>query len=88
MKYLSDLETICKINSFTKNKSGVDAVGKQMQEWLEAIGMTTTIYKREEIGDHQLFSSPKVEGKKILLLGHNDTVFPEGAFDSYTQDDT
>ena len=88
MKYFSDLETICKINSFTKNKTGVDTVGKQMKEWLESIGMKTITYKREKIGDHQLFTSPKVEGKKILLLGHNDTVFPEGAFDSYTQDDT
>ena len=48
MKYFSDLETICKINSFTKNKTGVDTVGKQMKEWLESIGMKTITYKREK----------------------------------------
>jgi len=87
MKYLSDLQTICEINSFTKHKEGVDAVGKQMQEWLEKINFKTITYERETLGNHQLFTSPKVDGTKILLLGHNDTVFPEGAFDSYHQDE-
>ncbi len=85
--YLKDLENICKINSYTQNKSGVDAVGLQMQEWLETIGFETTTYKRESLGNHQLFTSPKVQGDKILLLGHNDTVFPDGTFDSFHQDD-
>ena len=87
MDYLKDLEEICKINSYTKNKDGVDKVGNQMQQWLEAIGFQTTIYKRELLGNHQLFTSPKVDGDKILFLGHNDTVFPEGSFESFHQDD-
>ncbi|MEA2016857.1 MAG: M20 family metallopeptidase [Campylobacterota bacterium] len=86
MNYLKDLETICKINSYTQNKVGVDKVGNQMQEWLEVIGFETTIYERESLGNHQLFSTPKVDGDKILFLGHNDTVFPEGQFDSYHED--
>lgn len=87
MEYLSDLQKICKINSYTGNKQGVDEVGKVMQEWLEAIGFKTKYFERERIGNHQLFSSPKTTGKKILLLGHNDTVFPEGQFDSYHEDE-
>ena len=87
MKYLKDLERICKINSFTKNKKGVDEVGFVMQEWLEAIGFNLTTYERENIGNHQLFYTPKKDGEKILLLGHNDTVFPEGAFDTFHNDD-
>ncbi|MCK4442226.1 MAG: M20/M25/M40 family metallo-hydrolase, partial [Sulfurovaceae bacterium] len=86
MQYLKDLEKICKINSFTQNKAGVDRVGKQMIEWLEAIGFETQIHERASIGNHLLFLSPKVEGKKILLLGHNDTVFPEGKFETFSQD--
>ena len=86
MAYLKDLEKICKINSFTKNKAGVDFVGEQMQEWLEEISFTTEIHKRTTIGDHLLFISPKIDGDKILLLGHNDTVFPEGQFEKFTQD--
>lgn len=87
MSYLNDLETICKINSFTKNKEGVDKVGDFMQGWLEELGFETTIYQRENLGNHQLFTTPKTEGEKILLLGHNDTVFPPEAFESFTSDD-
>ncbi|MCD4757405.1 MAG: M20 family metallopeptidase [Arcobacteraceae bacterium] len=87
MEYLNDLEQICKINSYTKNKSGVDKVGLVMKQWLEAIGFELTTYERDTIGNHQLFSTPKTSGEKILLLGHNDTVFPEGTFDSYHEDE-
>jgi len=87
LKYLKDLEKICKINSFTKNKTGVDAVGEQMKKWLEEITLTTEVHKRADIGNHLLFVSPKVDGEKILLLGHNDTVFPEGKFEEFNQDD-
>ncbi len=87
MKYLKDLEKIIKINSYTQNKAGVDTVGCQMQQWLELIGFETTRYKRETIGDHLLFKSPRTQGVKILLLGHNDTVFPYGTFDTYCEDE-
>ena len=87
MEYMKDLEKICKINSFTKNKVGVDSVASVMKDWLEAIGFELTTYNREHIGNHQLFTSPKVDGEKILLLGHNDTVFPQGAFDTYFEDE-
>ena len=87
MNYLKDLEKICKINSYTKNKPGVDEVASQMQIWMEDLGFETTTYKRETIGNHQLFKSSKKEGAKILLLGHNDTVFPLNSFESFTSDD-
>jgi glutamate carboxypeptidase len=87
MEYLNDLQKIIEINSFTKNKQGVDKVGLQMQNWLEGIGFETKRYQREFIGDHLLFVSPKVDGDKILLLGHNDTVFPMGEFDDFRQND-
>ena len=88
MEYLKDLEKICKINSHTNNKKGVDEVSGVMQEWLEDIGFETTTYKRESIGDHKLFATPKKDGIKILFLGHNDTVFPIDSFETYTQDET
>ena len=87
MQYLKDLETICKINSYTQNKDGVDKVGSMMQQWMQNIGFETTIYKRKMIGDHQLFTTPKIDGDKILLLGHNDTVFPKGTFETFSSDE-
>lgn len=87
MDYLQDLKKIVEINSFTKNKKGVDEVGLQMQKWLEPLGFEINRFQRESIGDHLLFKSPKCDGVKILLLGHNDTVFPYGAFDKYHEDE-
>ena len=86
MKYLKDLEEIVRINSHTKNKTGVDAVSCKMSEWFSELGFEDIVYEREEIGNHHLYTSLKKEGKKILLLGHNDTVFPQGTFEEYKED--
>lgn len=86
-KWLSDLEEVVGINSYTKNKSGVDSVGFVFQKWCESIGMKTSRHKRELIGDHLHFISSRTEGQKILLLGHLDTVFPEGTFEGFKQDE-
>ncbi len=86
MNYLTDLKSIMNINSYTKNKDGVDKVGKIMSNWLEKLNFQTKVYSRESIGDHLLFTSNKKDGTKILLLGHNDTVFPPNTFESVTED--
>ena len=86
MIYLQDLATIININSYTKNKAGVDEISTHMTKWLEALGFENICYKREKIGDHNLYVTPKTDGIKILLLGHNDTVFPQGKFEHYSED--
>ncbi len=86
MTYLKDLETIININSYTKNKAGVDLISTHMTKWFEPLGFENICYKRENIGDHNLYVSPKTDGIKILLLGHNDTVFPQGKFENYAED--
>ncbi|WP_121626701.1 M20 family metallopeptidase [Poseidonibacter antarcticus] len=89
MNYLNDLKKIININSFTKNKEGVDKVGHIMSQWLKDISFEETIYKRKEIGNHQLFTSRRKNHlKNILLLGHNDTVFPPNTFEGFTEDET
>ncbi len=88
MTYLNDLKKIVNINSYTQNKAGVDKVGKIMSSWLEELGFTTKAYERELLGDHLLHVTPRKEGlPNILLLGHNDTVFPEGYFEGFKEDD-
>ncbi len=86
MTYFQDLEQLVRINSFTTNKPGVDAVGKQLCHWCEELGMVQRRFSRELIGDHRLFSSTAAAGQKILLLGHLDTVFPPGQFEGYRDD--
>jgi glutamate carboxypeptidase len=83
----SELATIVNTNSYTKNKVGVDNVGRLYQKIFENLSFTTTRYSRDKIGDHLLFSSQKTGRPKLLLLGHIDTVFPPGAFESFSEDE-
>jgi glutamate carboxypeptidase len=82
-----ELAEVIDINSYTKNKAGVDRVGEVFKRHLKALGFECRVYKREEIGNHLLFTSKKVSGKKILLLGHLDTVFPPSSFEGFREDD-
>jgi len=81
------LKEIIEINSWTKNKEGVDRNGEIFAYWMEELGFTLTRYPREKIGDHLHLTSPQKEGKKLLLLGHLDTVFPPGTFEKFNEDD-
>jgi len=60
----NELKQIIEINSWTKNKKGVDKNGEIFTKWMESLGYNTKRYKREEIGDHLHFISAKNEGKK------------------------
>jgi glutamate carboxypeptidase len=88
MIYLDNLKEIININSYTKNKAGVDEVSTHMSTWLKNLNFENNCYERQEIGNHNLYTTPKTNGIKILLLGHNDTVFPKGKFENYSEDDT
>ncbi len=86
MSEFQELAELININSYTKNKKGVDANGALMQKKFEALNFKTTIYERKEIGNHLFFESAKKEGPKMLLLGHLDTVFPPGTFEHFSED--
>jgi glutamate carboxypeptidase len=81
----SELKEAILINSFTKNRDGVNRYGEMFKEGLCKLGFSTEIFQRKEIGDHLLFRSGG-GGERILLLGHLDTVFPEGTFEEYRED--
>ena len=87
MKNFEELKKLVEINSYTKNKEGVDKNGAIYKEIMRKLGFTCRAFERETIGDHLLFQSPKTEGKKLLLLGHMDTVFPLGTFCDFSEDD-
>ena len=87
MTYFSDLKTIININSYTRNKAGVDKISSIMTQWFKELSFEVESFERESIGNHNLYTSPKTDGIKILLLGHNDTVFPQGKFENFSEDD-
>lgn len=87
MNYLDDLQRVVLINSYTKNKAGVDKVGQIFDTWFEELGFKVNIYTREHIGDHRHYTSPhEKNSKRLLLLGHLDTVFPPDKFEGFRDD--
>ena len=88
MQYLKDLQQVIEINSYTKNPAGVNKVGEVFDTWLKELGFNVTLYKREEIGHHRHYQSQHKEGaRKLLLLGHIDTVFPPSKFEDFRETD-
>ena len=87
VSYFDDLKQTILINSYTKNKNGVDDVGVLFDGWMGALGYEVTLHRRGLIGDHRHYVAPRGPGKRLLLLGHLDTVFPPDTFDHYDEDE-
>ena len=86
---LKDLEAIVNIDSGTYNKAGVDHVGAYLQKRFADLGFATSFDPQQEYGDH-LVATRKGDhprGARVLLIGHMDTVFPDGEAEKrpYTQ---
>jgi glutamate carboxypeptidase len=78
--YLEDLKNIVNIDSGTFTKAGIDRVGAYVQERFQAFGFSTRFERQEEYGDHLVatHAGKSQHGPRIVLIGHIDTVFPEG----------
>src|SRR2546428_4828349 len=78
--YLEDLKNIVNIDSGTFTKAGIDRVGAYLQERFQAFGFSTRFERQEEYGDHLVatHTGKSQNGPRIVLIGHIDTVFPEG----------
>jgi glutamate carboxypeptidase len=76
--YLDDLRTLVNIDSGSFDKAGVDAVNDWLENRLMKLGSHVKRYAQAEFGDDLLATIPGKGKKRILLLGHSDTVFPAG----------
>src|SRR5258708_10288963 len=73
------LAEIVNIDSGSYNKAGVDAVGTRLRAHLDAHGVATEILPNATYGDALLARvSGGVGNGQILIMGHRDTVFPDG----------
>ncbi|MFT4863597.1 MAG: glutamate carboxypeptidase [Pseudohongiellaceae bacterium] len=94
------LEQLTNINSGSLNKAGVDAIGRILTEQLVELGFMTQRLPGEliempscpnssyniDVTDHILASKPG-NGKRLLLMGHMDTVFPpDSPFQTFSRD--
>ncbi len=76
------LEKVVNINSGTLNQEGVKAVGTEFDKAFSEIGFATQwIAMPEEMNraGHLFASLDGDKGKKLLLIGHLDTVFEENS---------
>lgn len=73
------LEELVNIDSGSYNKAGVDAVGVRLRRHLETHGVPCETIPNANYGDCLRAQVGSGRGKQnILLLGHRDTVFPDG----------
>ena len=77
-QYLVDLRTLTAVDSGTQHKAGVDAVQNWLQDRLEQLGFACQRDRQPTSGDNLLATRPGQGGRRIMLLGHADTVFPLG----------
>jgi glutamate carboxypeptidase len=76
--YLDDLRALVGIDSGSYDKAGVDEVNDWLEERLKALGFSVERHLQTEFGDDLLATLPGKGRGRILLLGHSDTVFPDG----------
>ena len=77
-RYLADLRTLTAIDAGTLHKPGVDAVQDWLQARLEPLGFTVARDRQPTLGDNLLATRAGAGAKRVMLLGHADTVFPVG----------
>ena len=86
------LEKIVNINSGTNNSEGVRRVGEEFKIELDALGFETKwidMPAEMKRAGHLFGEIKGTKGKKILLMGHLDTVFePTGDVLGFTRNDS
>ena len=81
------LENLVNINSGTGNSPGVEKVGERVRTELDDLGFKTQWVNLPVSMKHagSLVATHSGPGKKILIIGHLDTVFPSSSpFQSFT----
>lgn len=89
---LQFLEKTVNINSGTFNPKGVQEAGIPYKKLLDEMGFTTTWVDMPEgmnRGGHLIGEIKGKKGKRLLLIGHIDTVFePDSPFQTWQQQDS
>ncbi len=78
-------KTWVEVNSYTANIAGVNRVGAMLREAFALPSLTCTNISAAGYGDHLVWRTPAT-GAPILLVGHHDTVFPPGHFETWRED--
>ncbi len=77
-QYIDDLRYLSGIDSGSYDKSGIDKVQDWFQAQLSDLGFEVQRLKEDKAGDDILAVRKGTGTRKVMLLGHADTVFPLG----------
>src|ERR1700674_5101412 len=75
---LALLEALVNTDSGSYDKPGVEAVGARLRGFLESHGIAHDVIPDDRFGDALRASVGSGPNTTILLMGHRDTVFPQG----------
>lgn len=80
--YIKVWEDVCKIESPTNCKSGVDAVGNYFIDMAKSRGFKVEVFEQKVSGNVVCITmNADANAKPVALSAHMDTVFPVGTFD-------
>ena len=75
------LRDLVNTDSGTYDKAGVDAAGEVLQAFWKANGLEVMVFPHDTFGDALVADLPhaaSTDQRPVLLMGHRDTVFPQG----------
>jgi glutamate carboxypeptidase len=75
---LALLEALVNTDSGSYDKAGVDCVGDRIAAFFASEGIAGEHFPQEAAGDVHRFRVPGPGNAPIVLMGHMDTVFPQG----------
>jgi len=77
--FMKELALLVNQDSGSNNPNGVNCVASQLESWFREAGWQTDRHHLDErCGDMLTACNRKCEHYDVMLLGHMDTVFPEG----------
>lgn len=74
---LKFLEEIVSINSHSYNKAGIDLTQDIIAKRFSKLGLKVNFIKDKKFGKHLIAKTSAPSSKRILLVGHADTVHPD-----------
>lgn len=77
-RFMDDLQALVNVDCGTSNKEGVETVGRIFRSLLSADGFELTEFPLTKYGDCCLATLHGNGKARILLVGHLDTVYPDG----------
>ncbi len=76
------------VNSYTGNDAGCNRVAELLLEGFALPGLDATRIAGQGGGDHLVWRTPAWDAhpdRRVLLIGHHDTVFPPGTFEVWDE---